>query len=71
MDIDDLTNQLVEDMDFDVVVAWAHILEVEVNPPPLDDMYPDWDNELRVEVAEAMGKVGENAQAERDRRNKR
>ena len=54
MELRDLIDQLVEDMDFDVVVAWAHILEVEVNPPPLDDMYPDWDNELRVEVADAM-----------------
>lgn len=58
MQIEDLIDQLVEDMDFDVVKLWAETLGVEVNPPPLDDMYPDWDNELRVEVAEAMMKIG-------------
>ena len=54
----DLIYQLVTDMDFDVVVEWAKILEVEVNPPPLDDMWPDWQGELRQEVVEAMEKVG-------------
>ena len=59
MTMTDLIDQLIEDMDFDVVVEWAKILEVEVNPPPLGDMWPDWENELRVEVAEAMEKVGQ------------
>ncbi len=58
MEIDDLIDQFTEDLELDVLVEWAKILEVEVNPPPLGDMWPDWQNELRVEVAEAMGKVG-------------
>ncbi len=59
MTITDLIDQLVADMDFDTVIAWAQTLEVEVNPPPVGDMWPDWETELRVEVAEAMEKVGQ------------
>ena len=58
MDIDDLINQFTEDLEFDALVEWAKILGVEINSTPTDDMWPDWENELRVEVAEAMGKVG-------------
>ena len=59
VDIDDLIDQLVEDFDFDTLCIWADILEVEVNPPPLGDMWPDWEGELRVEVGDAMRKVGQ------------
>ncbi len=58
-DIDGIIDQFVEDLDFDTVIAWAKFLEVEVNYPPIDDMYPDWENELRVEVGDAMRKVSE------------
>lgn len=54
MDMDDFINQFVEDFSFEDLVVWADILDIEVNPPPLDDMYPDWDNELRIEVAEQL-----------------
>jgi hypothetical protein len=57
-DIDDIIDQFVEDIDFDVLCAWANILEVEVNYPPLDDMWPDWENELRTEVGDAMRQIG-------------
>jgi len=57
-DIDDVIDQFVEDLDFEVLETWAKILEVEVNYPPLDDMWPDWENELRVEVGDAMRKIG-------------
>jgi len=57
-DIDDIIDQFVEDLDFEVLETWAKILEVEVNYPPLDDMWPDWENELRVEVGDAMRKIG-------------
>ena len=72
MNIEDLINQLVEDMDFDVLLEWANLFEIQ--PDQLswpDDLWPDQEAGLRVNVAEAMRKVGENAQAERDRRNKR
>ena len=59
MDIDDLIDQFISDLDFEVVVVWANILEVEVNPPPLGDMCPDWETELRTEVGDAMRKVGQ------------
>jgi len=51
---EDMILQLIEDMDFDTLIIWANILEVEVNYPPVDDMWPEWDNELRVEVVEAL-----------------
>lgn len=56
--LDDLIDQFVEDLEFDTLVIWAEILEVEVNYPPIDDMWPDWENELRREVAKAMANVG-------------
>jgi hypothetical protein len=58
LSIDDLIDQFIEDLDFDVLLIWADILEVEVNYPPVDDMWPDWENELRVEVAGAMRMIG-------------
>lgn len=53
------TLQLVEDMEFDVLIVWADILKV-----PHDEeawLADEWivdENELRVAVAEAMRKVG-------------
>jgi len=57
-DIEDLIEQFVSDLEFDVLVIWADILGVEVNYPPTDDMWPDWECELRVEVGDAMARVG-------------
>lgn len=59
MDIDDAIDNFISELDFDHVIAWANLLNVEVNYPPIDDMYPDWENELAVEVGDAMRKVGE------------
>ncbi len=51
--------QLVEDMEFDVLIVWADILKVphDENYWTDDDM-PDKTDELRVAVAGAMEKVG-------------
>ena len=56
-DIDDAIENLITDLDFDDVVKLAKHLGVEVNPPPTDDMWPDWENELAVEVGDAFRKV--------------
>jgi len=56
---EDLCWQFTEDLDFDALKPWCSILEVEYEEPPCDDMYPDWEAELRTELAEAMMKVGE------------
>lgn len=32
-------------------------MDVDVEEPPIDDMYPDWEAELRCEVGEVMGRV--------------
>jgi hypothetical protein len=59
MDIDDLIDQFVEDLDFEVLCIWADILNVDHEEEIwLDDMWPDLENELRVEVSDAMRKVG-------------
>jgi len=59
MDIDDAIDDFISILDFDQIIAWANLLNVEVNYPPVDDMWPDWENELAVEVGDAMRKVGE------------
>lgn len=60
-DIDDVIDEFLDPniLDLDAVIRWANLLGVEVNYPPIDDLYPDWEGELRVEVGEAMRKVGE------------
>lgn len=60
MNMDDLIYQFCEDLDFDALVHWCAILGVDYEEPPIDDMYPDWEGELRGEIAEAMTKVGTN-----------
>ena len=59
MDIDDAIDNFISELDFDHIIAWANLLDVEVNYPPTGDMYPDWENELAVEVGDAMRKIGE------------
>ena len=58
MDVDNLIDQFVEDIDFDALKDWCAILSVDYEEPPIDDMYPDWENEVRTEIGEAMQKIG-------------
>ena len=60
MDIDDLIDQFIKGLDFDTFLIWANFMEVSIEYPLIDDMYPDWENELRTEVSEEMRKVVEN-----------
>lgn len=58
--MDDLIEQFVRDLDFDVLVIWADILDVEHDEGTwLDDMWPDRGSELRQEVGDAMAKIGQ------------
>ncbi len=59
MKLDDLIWQFTEDLQFDALKDWCAIMEVDYEEPPVDDMYPDWEVEIRTELAEAMMKVGE------------
>ena len=55
----DLATQFVEDLEFDTLLVWADILKVSPDENQwLDDDWPDREDDLRVAVAEAMGKVG-------------
>ncbi len=57
MTYEDLVWQFTEDLQFDALKSWCAIFDVEYEEPPCDDMYPDWESELRTELAEAMMKV--------------
>ena len=52
--MDDFINQFVEDLTIDALAIWADILNVDMELPPTDDMYPDWEDLLRVEIAEEL-----------------
>ncbi len=58
MTLEDLTWQFTEDLEFDALKHWAALLGVDYEEPPTDDMYPDWEAELRTELAEVMMLIG-------------
>ena len=52
---EDMLLQLIDDMDFDTLIVWADYFDVEHEENLwLDDMWPDYESELRVSVAEAL-----------------
>ena len=56
----DLCNQFAEDLEFGVLIGWADILAVDHNENEwLDDEWPDREDELRAEVADALFVAGE------------
>ena len=55
--IDDCIDNLIENLDFDSLLIVANALGMEIEYPPTDDMYPDWDNELRVETGKELLKA--------------
>jgi hypothetical protein len=58
MRMTDLIAQFCDDIQFDALEGWCDILRLEYNPPLCDDDYPGWEDELRVQLANAMGGVG-------------
>ncbi len=58
-DMDDIIDEFIDALDFDFLKPWAVILEVDYEEPPLGDLYPDWEGELRGEMHEAMLKLSE------------
>lgn len=63
MSKDNKIDTLIEHLDLDDILLLAEILDVDVSPPPLDDMWPDWINELSTEVGEELGKLVEHENA--------
>jgi len=57
MSKENLIDDFVGGLDFDPLVILANILDVTVDPPPLGDMWPDWQGELVEDVCKAMGEV--------------
>jgi len=56
MKIDDAVYMFIDALDFDDLKRWAEFLGVDYEEPPIDDMYPDWEAELRTEMVEVMGR---------------
>ncbi len=54
MKTEDFWTQLAEDIDFDALKDWCEIFSIDYDEPPIDDMYPDWEGEIRGELAEAL-----------------
>ena len=62
MQMEDLVNQFVSDLDFDVLVGWCDIFGIDHEEEMwLDDDWPDKDMELRGELADKMFDVGNRA----------
>ncbi len=56
-----IMENIVDALDFPLLIAWAEILKVDhfdIMGDPLDDELPDKEDKLRIAVADAMGKVG-------------
>jgi len=57
MEMSDLIDQFTEDIQFDALEGWCAIFKIEYKEP-LDDDFPEWEDSLRVKIAEAMLNVG-------------
>ena len=55
--IEDCIDDVFSAIDFDDLVIWANALNVEVDYPPVGDLWPDWEAELSVEVGAALLKA--------------
>ena len=58
-DIDNVIDAFVDEhsgLELEDLIKWADFLDMSIDTeyPPTDDMYPDWEAELRGEVGEAM-----------------
>ncbi len=59
MTIDDLIDQFIDDLEFDVLIDWADILGVDRDEISwFDDEWPEREIELRDAVADAIKKIG-------------
>lgn len=63
--IDNLIGNLLDALDFDAILRWARVLDVEIRFPVMTPIRMDWQDELIVEVGEAMLKISTKAK-ERD-----
>jgi len=52
--IENLIYQFIEDLKFDALRDWCAILEIDYQEPPLDDMYPEWESEIRSKIGDEM-----------------
>jgi len=56
-DIDNVIDAFVDErtgLELDDLVKWANFMDVDVEYPPIDDMYPGWEAQLREEIGVAI-----------------
>ncbi len=59
MTMDDFITKFVEDLNFDLLIGWSDIFNLDHDYKSwLDDDYPEKENELRTKLVDAMLKVG-------------
>lgn len=57
-DVDTIVDLVFENIEFENLIDWADWLEVEHDENMwLDDMWPDYEEQLKVDVAEALRKA--------------
>lgn len=54
MEIEDF----VDNMDFDDVIRWGNLLDLDTTLPYLDDDWPDWESEMKDKIVEELEKIG-------------
>jgi hypothetical protein len=58
-DIENYIDKFVDNLDFDDLRPWCAILDVEYEEPQLDDLWPDWEGEIREKIAFALWDIYE------------
>ena len=53
MDINDYIEQISEDLAFESLEHWCDMLNINY-VLPLDDDIPDWDDDIRLQIGEAL-----------------
>ncbi len=51
---ENLIDGFVEDLDFDDMLKWLDLMEIDNEPPPIDDVYPDWERVKKEELMHGL-----------------
>ena len=51
---ENLLDEFVDNLDFDNLLKWLDLMNIDNEPPPTDDMYPDWEGAKKGELMESL-----------------
>lgn len=51
---ENLIDEFIGNIDFDNLLKWLDLMEIDNEPPPIDDMYPEWEGEKKTELMESL-----------------